>query len=112
MVEPIFLALSAIRVAASLGSFLEKRQTRKLRESQQADALDQHRRDVLLVLGTLGETLLRLEIVDAAAVPAATEDVSRCFQLKSSEIGEIFDSDLEQPLQYAVATGMVFCAAC
>ena len=112
MVEPISLAFSAIRVAASIGSFIEKRKTRKLLESQQANALDQHRRDVLLVLGTLGETVLRLGIVDTAVVPAATEDVRRCLQLKSPEIREIFNSDLEQSLQYAVATGMVFCAAC
>lgn len=110
--EPISLVFSAIRVAASIGSFLEKRKTRKLLESKQADALDQHRRDVLLVLGTLGETILGLGIVDAAAVPAATEDVRRCLEMKSPEIREIFDNDLERPLQYAVATGLVFCAAC
>ena len=115
LMEPISLAFSAIKVAASIGKFLEERKTRKLLESQQgreADVLDQHRRDVLLVLGTLGEVMLRLGIVDSGAVDAATEEARRCLQLKAPGVRLIFDEDLERPLQYAVTTALILCATC
>ena len=75
----------------------------------------QLRRDILYVNGVMGERLMHLGVVNNAALPAARDEIRVCIAQargEASEILPILDGEVPQAMQYAVAVGMYFCAAC
>ena len=112
MADPITLTLSAVKVAAAIGTFLEKRESRKLLQGQLNAGSQQYRRDVLLVAGNLGKCILPLGIVNTSALSPARDAVRNVFRAQDSSFLAIFDDELEEPLQYAVTIAMFLCAAC
>jgi hypothetical protein len=113
MADPITLTLSAVKVAAAIGTFIEKRETRKLLEGQRLNnSSDSDVRDVVQVLGILGETILRLGVVIPSTITEARAEVRRCLELKAPSILGVFDTDTEEPMQYAVTVALCFCAVC
>jgi len=112
MAEPISLMLSAVRVAASIGTFMEKRKARKLLEGPTNANVAQWQQDMFFVAGNMGNCLIPLGIVNTSLLPHVQGDVRSCFQSYEPAFLTIFDEELEEPLQYAVTVAMFFCAAC
>ncbi|KXJ87578.1 hypothetical protein Micbo1qcDRAFT_179056 [Microdochium bolleyi] len=113
MADPISMMFTAVKVGLAIGSFIEKRDTHRIHTGPASSASqEQYRRDVFLVMGTLGRSLQPLEITNYGALPAAREAVRGAMQARASEFRGVFDDEMEEPLQYAVVLAMVFCAAC
>ena len=115
------LGISAVRAGAALADLWKKRQER--RANQSSDDTEQSGEsgikgasidDILLVLATLGQRLLLLDVVHFDVLPEASKAV-RCAMLavdsKADDIGEDFDM-LDPILQHLVASAYLFCAAC
>lgn len=119
------VAMSGVRIAASIGNWNEIRQKRKDSQAQFAAAhgasnpvvmskvavaaqLD----EALLVLSVLGQRLVVLEAINLAELPQAHAACrTACGQADSGDLLEHFDS-LDGTLQYAVTAALFFCAAC
>ncbi|KAH7329972.1 hypothetical protein BKA65DRAFT_565006 [Rhexocercosporidium sp. MPI-PUGE-AT-0058] len=70
--------------------------------------------DLLLVLATMGQRLLSLEVIDHAALPEARRATREAFAAcgaADDDIGDDF-AEADEIVQYAVTCAMVFCAEC
>ncbi|KAL2066053.1 hypothetical protein VTL71DRAFT_2124 [Oculimacula yallundae] len=119
MADPITLinlAFSGIKVAASIGTWMEKREIRK----QQAATTIQPAftasptgevEDMFLVLSVLGQQLLILDVIAIGPLPRAHTAVIQAFTAKDKSLLVVFEK-LDQTLQYSVTTALFFCAVC
>lgn len=119
------VAMSGVRIAASIGNWNEIRQKRKDSQAQFAAAhgasnpivmskvaLAAQLDEALLVLSVLGQRLVVLEAINLAELPQAHAACrTACGQADSGDLLEHFDS-LDGTLQYAVTAALFFCAAC
>lgn len=114
------LGISAVRAGAAIANAWSNRSQRKAAESSTEAAAGGNPyqgasiEEILLVLATLGQRLLLLDVVDFDVLPQASEAVRsamRAVDSKCDDVGEDFD-DLEPILQHLVACAYVFCAAC
>ncbi|KAF2164846.1 hypothetical protein M409DRAFT_56217 [Zasmidium cellare ATCC 36951] len=114
------LGISAVRAGAAIANAWSNRSQRKAAEPSTESAANGNPfqgasiEEILLVLATLGQRLLLLDVVDFDVLPQASEAVRsamRAVDSKSDDVGEDFD-DLEPILQHLVACAYVFCAAC
>ncbi|KAH8664668.1 hypothetical protein BX600DRAFT_512674 [Xylariales sp. PMI_506] len=113
MADPISMMFTAVKVGLAIGSFIEKRDSHRVSQGPaSSESEEKYRRDVFLVMGTLGRSLQPLGITNYGALPAAREAVRSAMQARAGKFRAVFDDEMEEPLQYAVVLGMVFCAAC
>lgn len=119
------IAMSGVRIAASIGNWNEIRQKRKDSQAQLAAAhgasnpvfmskvaIAAQLDEALLVLSVLGQRLVSLEVIKLAELPQAHAACrTACGQADSGDLLEHFDS-LDGTLQYAVTAALFFCAAC
>lgn len=119
------VAMSGVRIAASIGNWNEVRQKRKDSQAQFAAAhgasnpmvmskvaLAAQLDEALLVLSVLGQRLVVLEAINLAELPQAHAACrTACGQADSGDLLEHFDT-LDGTLQYAVTAALFFCAAC
>ena len=119
------VAMSGVRIAASIGNWNEIRQKRKDSQAQFAAAhgasnpvvmskvaIAAQLDEVLLVLSVLGQRLVVLDAINLAELPQAHAACrTACGQADSGDLLEHFDT-LDGTLQYAVTAALFFCAAC
>lgn len=119
------VAMSGVRIAASIGNWNEIRQKRKDSQAQFAAAhgasnpvvmskvaIAAQLDEVLLVLSVLGQRLVVLEAINLTELPQAHAACrTACGQADSGDLLEHFDT-LDGTLQYAVTAALFFCAAC
>lgn len=119
------VAMSGVRIAASIGNWNEIRQKRKASQAQFAAAhgasnpvvmsrvaIAAQLDEALLVLSVLGQRLVVLEAINLAELPQAHAACrTACGQADSGDLLEHFDT-LDGTLQYAVTAALFFCAAC
>lgn len=119
------VAMSGVRIAASIGNWNEIRQKRKDSQAQFAAAhgasnpvvmskvaIAAQLDEVLLVLSVLGQRLVVLDAINLAELPKAHAACrTACGQADSGDLLEHFDT-LDGTLQYAVTAALFFCAAC
>jgi hypothetical protein len=119
------VAMSGVRIAASIGNWNELRQKRKDSQAQFAAvhgasnpvvmskvAIAAQLDEALLVLSVLGQRLVVLDVINFAELPQAHAACrTACAQADSGDLLEHFDT-LDGTLQYAVTAALFFCAAC
>lgn len=119
------VAMSGVRIAASIGTWNAARQRQKEAAARFVDAngpanpavtsqvatatqLD----EILLVMSVLGQRLVVLEVVNFAELPQALAACrSACGQADSGDLLAHLDT-LDGTLQYSVTAALFFCAAC
>lgn len=119
------VAMSSVRIAASIGTWNEARQRRKESAARLAAthgpanpavnsqvAIATQIDEILLVLSTLGQRLVVLEVINLAELPQALMACrTACAQADTGDLLAHFDT-LDGTLQYAVTSALFFCAAC
>lgn len=119
------VAMSGVRIAASIGTWNEARQRRKEAAAQFAAAhgdsnsavnsqvvIAAQLDEALLVLSVLGQRLVLLGVVNLHELPQALEACrTACGQVDSGNLLGHFDT-LDGTLQYTVTAAFFFCAAC
>lgn len=119
------IAMSGVRIGASIGKWNETRQKRKESQTQLAAlhgaanpvfmskvAVATQLDEALLVLSVLGQRLVVLEVINPGELPQALALCrTACAQADSGDLLEHFDT-LDGMLQYAVTAALFFCAAC
>lgn len=125
----IMLGLSAVRAGAAIGQWWETRQQRRpIPNPASSDASSQNEESrasgsewfyresdkLFLVLATLGQRLLALDVINRDALEQARLAVRQAHKMtdsKTDDLGKVFE-ELDVTLQYTVACAVVFCAAC
>lgn len=121
----VAVAMSGVRIAASIGSWNEARQRRKDSAAQFAAvhgpadpavnskvAIAAQLDEILLVLSVLGQRLVVLEVINLIELPQALVACrTACAQADSGDLLAHFDT-LDGTLQYTVTAALFFCAAC
>lgn len=119
------IAMSGVRIGASIGKWNETRQKRKESHIQLAAvhgatnpvimskvAVSTQLDEALLVLSVLGQRLVVLEVVKPGELPQALALCrTACAQADSGDLLEHFDT-LDGMLQYAVTAALFFCVGC
>ncbi len=67
--------------------------------------------ELFLVLGTLGQRLVALGVIEDTNIPTAHSVLSKAMPIFSKELSAEFD-ELDIILQYAITCAGIFCAAC
>lgn len=119
------VAMSSVRIAASIGTWNEARQRQKESAARFAAthgpaypavnsevAIATQIDEILLVLSALGQRLVVLEVINLAELPQALVACrTACAQADTGDLLAHFDT-LDGTLQYAVTSALFFCAAC
>lgn len=119
------VAMSGVRIAASIGTWNEARQRRKESAAQFAAAhgsadpavgskvaIATQLDEILLVLSVLGQRLVFLEVINLIELPQALVACRiACGQADSGDLLAHLDT-LDGILQYTVTAALFFCAAC
>lgn len=119
------IAMSSVRIAASIGTWNEARQRRRESAARIAAthgpsnpvvnsrvAISTQVDEILLVLSTLGQRLVVLEVINLSELPQALVACrTACAQADTGDLLAHFDT-LDATLQYAVTSALFFCAAC
>jgi hypothetical protein len=126
-IQGVQLAVTAVKagaaVASAVGTWWESHQQTKALRSQNAGSQEtesfggyyrQTPQDLLYVLATMGQWLFHLDVVNYAALPPARIAVRQAFAAgdpHDDDLGIPYES-MDELVQNAVASAMVFCAEC
>ncbi|KAF5643868.1 atrophin-1 interacting 2 WW domain protein [Fusarium sp. NRRL 52700] len=109
----IQIGISAVKAGASIATWWELRQRNKREEGQGSTSsgrgagLD----EIYLVFASLGQRLMALDVVNYDALPQALAAVKVAMDISEDDL--TFELERLDPiLQYLIACGFMFCAAC
>ncbi|KAF5551922.1 atrophin-1 interacting 2 WW domain-containing protein [Fusarium phyllophilum] len=109
----IEIGISAVKAGASIATWWELRQRNKREEGQGSTSsgrgagLD----EIYLVFASLGQRLMALDVVNYDALPQALAAVKVAMDISEDDLTYELER-LDPILQYLIACGFMFCAAC
>ncbi|KAF4338081.1 atrophin-1 interacting 2 WW domain protein [Fusarium beomiforme] len=117
MADPITssieIGISAIKAGASIATWWELRQRNRREEGQNSTSSGRGAGidEIYLVFASLGQRLMALDVINYDALPQALAAVKVAMDISEDALTYELER-LEPILQYLIACGFIFCAAC